>query len=136
MHKAIIKALFHQPLAKNAVTTAEIDETTGKISTVGQQEQEVQAQDTVRVDRHDLDPQQQIVFDQSVERFMGLIRPMEGMDRSSDEYQDRMGEIATLVSSVPTATTIPEKVRDALQYFISQNILPFMINGVIPNKGG
>jgi len=135
-HKRVIKALFNQPLASNAVTTAEIDEASGKIFSVKQQEQQAQAQGTIRVDRLDLDPQQRTVFDQAVERFMVIIRPMQGMDRTINEYQDRMNQIATLVSGVTTRTDIPDRIRAALQYFIERNIRPFMINGVMPIIGG
>jgi hypothetical protein len=136
MHKAIIKALFNQPLAKNAVTTAEVDEATGRIITSKQQDQQVQAQETIRVDRLDLSVQQRTVFDNAVESFMVIIRPMEGMDRTINEYQDRMNRIATLVSAVSTRTDIPDRIRAALHYFIARHIRPFMINGVMPIIGG
>lgn len=122
--KAIIKALSNQPFAKNAVTTAEIDEATGRIITTEQQDQQVQAQDTIRVDRLDLSVEQRTVFDGIVERFMAVIRPMEGMDQASNDYQNRMNQIATQASLVSTRTDIPERIRAALQYFIERNIRP------------
>ena len=135
-HKCDIKALFNQPLAKNAVTTSGIDETTGKIFSVKQQKEQVQAQGIIRVDRLDLDPQQRTVFDRPSRGLWWDHRPTEGMNGTSNEYQNCMNQIATLVSGVTTKADIPDRIRAALQYFIERNIRPFIINGVIPVRGG
>lgn len=127
-HQSSIQSASRQ----KRVTTAEIDETSGKIFSVKQQEKQAQAQGTIRVDRLDRDPRQRIVFDQ----FMVVIRPMKEMNRTSNEYQNCMNQIATLVSWVTTRTDIEDRIRATLQNFIERNIRPFMINGVISIKGG
>jgi len=136
LHKALVKALISPRYAKNALETAVIDESTGKIVTVQQQEQQFQNHPVRNVDRSQLSQQQQVVFDSAVASFMELANSMRGMNTESDEYRNRMNRVAALVDMVATRTDLSDMVRAALNWFIYRYIRPFMINGYIPVYGG
>ncbi|GAB7333440.1 hypothetical protein MBLNU13_g05044t1 [Cladosporium sp. NU13] len=133
LHKALVKGLISLRYASNALKTIEIDKATGNIITTEQQQQQVEAQGTISVDRSQLPAEQQAIFDTNVQRFTALIATIQGMDRTSNAYQSRMNEIAALVSSVSTRTDIPGMVRAALQSYITRQIRPFMVDGIMPS---
>jgi hypothetical protein len=135
LHKATAKALICQPEAKGALQVYEIDSASGTIIT---QEEQLQHEQTSsrRIDRSDLSSGDQEVYDSFYAKTDSIIRSMRTMAVNTEIYQTRMSELAALVSGVATRGDISSSVRACVNYLIDRSIRPFMINGVVPIRGG
>jgi hypothetical protein len=135
LHKATVKALICQPEAKGALQVYNIDSTSGTIIT---QEEQLQHEQTSsrRIDRSDLSSKDQEVYDLFYTKTESIILSMRPLAVNTAVYQARMSELAALVSAVATRGDISSAVRACLNYLIDRSIRPFMINGVVPIRGG